>query len=39
MSCPAVTGLVALLRQVKPKWNNDQVKSALMNTAEILVNP
>ncbi len=39
MSCPAVTGLVALIKQIHPKWSNDQVKSALMNTAEILINP
>lgn len=39
MSSPVVAGLVALLRQVKPKWNNDQIKSSLMNTAEILINP
>jgi minor extracellular serine protease Vpr len=39
MSSPAVTGLVALLKQAYPKWNTNQIKSALMNTAEILINP
>lgn len=39
MSSPAVTGLVALLKQAYPKWTTDQVKSALMNTSEILINP
>lgn len=39
MSSPAVTGLVALLKQAYPKWDTDQIKSALMNTAELLINP
>jgi minor extracellular serine protease Vpr len=39
MSSPAVTGLVALLRQAHPVWDVDHIKSALMNTAEILLNP
>lgn len=39
MSSPAVTGLVALIKQVHPKWDSDQIKSALMNTSEILINP
>lgn len=39
MSSPVVTGLVALIKQIYPKWTHDQIKSALMNTAEILINP
>ncbi|MDD4614225.1 MAG: S8 family serine peptidase [Caldisericia bacterium] len=39
MSAPVVTGLSALLKEVHPEWNLMQIKSAFMNTAEILVNP
>ena len=39
MSSPVVTGLVALLKQAYPKWNTDQIKSALMNTSDLLINP
>jgi len=39
MSSPVITGLVALLKQAYPKWDTDHVKSALMNTADILINP
>lgn len=39
MACPVVTGLVALIKQANPGWSGKQIKSALMNTAEIMINP
>lgn len=36
---PMAAGLVALIKEVKPKWKTDEIKSALMNTATILKNP
>jgi len=38
MSSPSVTGLVALLKELKPKWTMNQIKSALMNNADIIMN-
>ncbi len=38
MSSPSVAGLAALLKEVHPEWNHDQIKSAFMNTAEIAFN-
>jgi subtilisin family serine protease len=39
MSAPVVSGLSALLKEAQPDWNLMQIKSAFMNTAEVLVNP
>lgn len=38
MASPVMAGLVALLKNMHPKWTNDQIKSAFMNTADILMN-
>lgn len=39
MASPHVAGAAALLLQAHPNWNVDDVKAALMNTAENLMNP
>lgn len=39
MASPHVAGAAALLLQAHPDWNVHDVKAALMNTAENLVNP
>ncbi len=39
MATPVVTGAVALLKQTHPEWTPYQVKCALMNTADLLINP
>jgi len=39
MSCPVVTGLVALVMQANTGWSCKQIKSAFMNTAELMINP
>lgn len=39
MASPHVAGTAALLLQAHPEWKVDDVKAALMNTAEDLVNP
>ncbi|MBT2687642.1 S8 family serine peptidase [Bacillus sp. ISL-47] len=39
MASPHVAGAAALLLQAHPDWNVDDVKAALMNTAEELNNP
>ncbi|PSL45785.1 minor extracellular serine protease Vpr [Salsuginibacillus halophilus] len=36
MAAPHVAGAAALLKQARPDWTPDQVKAALMNTAEPL---
>ena len=38
-STPMITGLVALLKEARPTWTHPQIKSALMNTADIMINP
>jgi minor extracellular serine protease Vpr len=39
MASPHVAGAAAILLQANPGWTVEQVKSALMNTAEVLINP
>ena len=39
MSAPHVAGAAALILQANPAWGVDQVKSALMNTAEDMIDP
>jgi len=38
MASPVMAGLVALLKNMHPQWTHDQIKSAFMNTADILMN-
>lgn len=39
MSAPVVSGLTALLKEAHPDWSLMQIKSAFMNTSEVLINP
>lgn len=39
MASPHVAGAAALLLEAHPGWGVDEVKAALMNTAEVLTNP
>ncbi len=39
MATPCISGLVALIKEAKPQWTHDQIKSAFMNTADIMLNP
>ncbi|MEW9502195.1 S8 family serine peptidase [Jeotgalibacillus marinus] len=39
MASPHVAGASAILLQAHPDWNVDDVKAALMNTADNLINP
>jgi subtilisin family serine protease len=39
MATPMISGLSALLKQARPKWTHQQIKSAFMNTADIMINP
>lgn len=39
MACPSIAGQVALIREVHPMWSIDQIKSAMMNTADLIINP
>lgn len=39
MASPVVAGAVALLKQAKPNLSPQEIKSLLMNTADILYNP
>ena len=34
MACPMTSGTAALVKQAHPGWNGDQVKAALVNTAD-----
>jgi hypothetical protein len=34
MACPMTSGSAALVRQAHPLWNGDQIKAALVNTAD-----
>jgi subtilisin family serine protease len=38
-STPMISGMVALLKEARPLWSHKQIKSALMNTANIMINP
>ncbi len=39
MASPSMAGLATLLKEARPKWDYNQIKSAFMNTAELLINP
>ena len=39
MSAPHVAGAAALILQANPSWGPDEVKAALMNTAEDMIDP
>lgn len=39
MASPSMAGLATLLKEARPKWDSNQIKSAFMNTAELLINP
>ena len=39
MACPSIAGQVALIKEVHPNWTVDQIKSAIMNTAYLIMNP
>jgi minor extracellular serine protease Vpr len=39
MASPSMAGLATLLKEARPKWDSKQIKSAFMNTAELLINP
>jgi subtilisin family serine protease len=39
MATPMISGLSALLKEARPSWTHQQIKSAFMNTAEIMHNP
>lgn len=34
MACPMTSGAAALVKQAHPTWNGDQIKAALVNTAD-----
>jgi hypothetical protein len=38
MSSPVIAGIAALIKQSKPSWTHSQIKSSLMNTAELIQN-
>lgn len=38
-STPMISGMTALLKEARPDWNHPQIKSALMNTADLIINP
>ncbi len=38
MASPVMAGLVALLKDLRPEWTHNEIKSAFMNTADILMN-
>jgi len=39
MATPCISGLSALLKQARPSWSHSQIKSAFMNTADLMINP
>ncbi len=38
MASPSIAGLVTLIKEAHPKWTHEQIKSSLMNTADIMIN-
>jgi subtilisin family serine protease len=38
MASPVITGIVALIKEARPQWTNSQIKSSLMNTADLIIN-
>jgi len=38
MATPSVTGLIALVKELKPDWSINQIKSAFMNNADLIMN-
>ncbi len=39
MASPVIAGLSALVKEARPEWSHEQIKSAFMNTADIMINP
>ena len=38
-STPMISGMAALIKEAHPTWDHQQIKSALMNTADLMINP
>lgn len=38
MASPVITGIVALIKEARPQWTGNQIKSSLMNTADLIMN-
>ena len=38
MACPMTAGIAALLKQAHPTWTGVQIKAAIMNTADPVLN-
>jgi subtilisin family serine protease len=38
-STPMISGMTTLLKEARPDWNHQQIKSAFMNTADLMINP
>ncbi len=38
MAAPVIAGIVALIKELHPTWTHNQIKSSLMNTADLIMN-